>query len=157
MCTTVCSAITILLRTRTFKWEKIGTELWRSPVFSFCLLRGRFCLVYTEESELSGDLSVFWKHTPSSCVPHETQWEATVLAFNFLCHSITCLPNISILLKIGEASDLQKKVHKSFLSCRLVNVTCLDLQIKIPNYVYLPLNIFKVLAQVTALQWWELH
>lgn len=54
---------------------------------------------------LPRDLGVFPKHAPPSCVPYETQSEATVLAFNFLYCSVASLPNTMIPLKIREASD----------------------------------------------------
>lgn len=78
-------------------------------IFHFACYRER--LVYGEVLMLSRDLGIFPKHTPSSHVPHETQSEATVLAFNFLYHNITYLLNIRILLKIRErafyAANLQ--------------------------------------------------
>jgi len=103
--------------------------------------------VYAKVLTLSRDLGIFPKHTPSSPVLYETQSEATAQAFIFLYCSITSLPNIRILLKIGEAPDLQKKIMRAFLCCRLVSATHLDLQIKIPNYLYLRLNNFKVILR----------
>lgn len=73
-------------------------------------------MVYAEVLTLTRGLNVFPRYAPSRVVPYETQSEATVLVF------------ISYISAFADESQ------------RVIQV---DLQIKISNYMYLPLKQFQ--------------